>query len=77
MYKGSTSVHLLDIDLLLVDRGSAATQGQSHDEPICYVTLGLIQGALFWATGIEVNVTEMNCRAMGAPACEFKIKIGE
>lgn len=76
MYKGSTSVHLLDIDLLVVDRGSATTQGQSHAEPICYVTLGLIQGALFWATGIEANVTEIACRAMGAPACEFKIKIG-
>jgi predicted hydrocarbon binding protein len=76
MEKGSTTVHLMDVDLLLVDRGSAATREQSDDEPICYVTIGLIQGALFWATGCEADVDEMACRAMGAPACEFKVNIG-
>jgi predicted hydrocarbon binding protein len=74
--KDSTTVHLLDVDLLLVDRGSAATRNQSEDEPICYVTLGLLQGALSWATGHEADVAETACRAMGAPACEFKIRIG-
>lgn len=73
---GSTSVHLLDVDLLLVDRGSAATRNQSDDEPICHVTLGLLQGALFWAAGRDADVNEIACRAMGAPACEFKIRIG-
>ena len=72
---GSSSVHLLDVDLLLVDRSSAATCGQADDEPICYVTLGMIQGALFWATGREADVEEVACKATGAPACEFKVSI--
>ncbi len=74
--EGSTSVHLLDVDLLLVDRGSAATRNQNDDEPICHVTLGLLQGALFWAARRDADVDEIACRAMGAPACEFKIRIG-
>jgi len=73
---GSSSVHLLDVDLLLVDRSGAAACGQADDEPICYVTLGIIQGALFWAVGREVDVEEVACKATGAPACEFKIKFG-
>jgi len=73
---GSASVYLLDVDLLLVDRSGAATCGQSDGEPICYVTLGMIQGALFWAVGREVDVEEVACKATGAPACEFKVKSG-
>jgi predicted hydrocarbon binding protein len=73
---GGVSVHLMDMDLLLVDRSGASTCGQAAEEPICYVTLGLIQGALYWATGQEADVEEVTCRAMGAPACEFKIKLG-
>jgi len=72
---GSSSVHLLDVDLLLVDRSGAATCGQADDEPICYVTLGMIQGSLFWATGREADVEEVACKATGAPACEFKVSI--
>jgi predicted hydrocarbon binding protein len=72
---GSSSVHLLDVDLLLVDRSGAATCGQADDEPICYVTLGMIQGALFWATGREADVEEVACKVTGAPACEFKVSI--
>ncbi len=73
---GSSSVHLLDVDLLLVDRSGAAACGQTDDEPICYVTLGMIQGALYWAAGREADVEEVACKATGAPACEFKIKLG-
>ncbi len=73
---GSASVHTLDLDILLVDRIGAAVTGQEEGEPICYVTLGLIQGALFWATGKEADVDEISCKAAGAPACEFKVKLG-
>jgi len=73
---GTTSVHTLDLDLLLVDHCAAATAGQSSAEPICFVTLGLIQGALFWATGKEADIEEIACKAAGAPACEFKVKLG-
>lgn len=73
---GTLSVHSLDLDLLLADYSSPTTLGQAEQTPICYVMLGLIQGALFWATGREMDVEEVSCRAMGQPACEFKIKIG-
>jgi predicted hydrocarbon binding protein len=73
---GAASVHTLDLDLLLVDHACAATFGQASVEPICFVTLGLVQGALFWATGKEVDAEEIACKAAGAPACEFKVKFG-
>ena len=73
---GAASVHTLDLDLLLVDHSAAATLNQTSAEPICFVTLGLIQGALFWAAGQEADMEEIACKAAGAPACEFKIKPG-
>jgi predicted hydrocarbon binding protein len=73
---GSASVHLLDMDLLLADQASAATLRQSSRHCLCFVTQGLIQGALFWATGQEADVEEIACRAAGAPACEFKVSFG-
>ena len=73
---GAVSVHTLDLDLLLVDYSAAATKNQTSAEPICFVTLGLIRGALFWATGQEADMQEITCKAAGAPACEFKVKLG-
>ena len=73
---GTLSVHSLDQDLMLADASSPGTLGQSESGPICFTTLGLIQGALVWATGRELDVEEVSCRAMGAPACEFKILPG-
>ena len=73
---GAASVHTLDLDLLLVDHSCAATLNQTSTEPICFVTLGLIQAALFWASGQEADMEEIACKAAGAPACEFKIKLG-
>ncbi|KAF0108373.1 MAG: 4-vinyl reductase 4VR [Anaerolineaceae bacterium] len=72
----STTVHLLDTDLLLVDRSAAAAAGQESAAPICFVTLGLLEAALYWATGQPADVEEIACRAMGAPACEFKVISG-
>ena len=73
---GAASVHTLDMDLLLVAHSAAATLNQASAEPICFVTLGLIQAALFWASGQEADMEEIACKAAGAPACEFKIKLG-
>ncbi len=74
---GVATVHSMDLDFLLVDQAGAAACGQSADEPICYVTLGIIQSALFWATSQEADVEEIACKATGAPACEFKVKLGK
>jgi predicted hydrocarbon binding protein len=72
---GMLTVHTLDLDLLLVDHTGAACCGQRSAEPICYVTLGLIDGAFYWAAGHEVDVEEIACKATGAVACEFKVKL--
>jgi predicted hydrocarbon binding protein len=69
------SLHTLDLDLLLVDHAAVAALGQTESNPVCYVTLGLIQESLFWADGREHDIEEVSCRAMGGEVCEFKIKL--
>lgn len=70
------AAHTQDLDLLLVDHVSPTTLGQSESGPICFVTLGLIRAALYWAAGEEHDIEESGCRAMGAVECKFKIRIG-
>ena len=70
----AASVRSQDLDLILVHQGTAGRQ--PSDEPLCAVTLGLIQGALFWGTRQEADVEETACRAAGAPACEFRVSPG-
>jgi len=74
---GDITVHTLDLDLLLADHASPNTDGQSASAPICYVTVGLIRGALFWATGQTNDVEETSCKATGEDACEFTITAGK
>lgn len=74
--RGDITVHTLDLDLLLVDSTSPTTLKQKDDEPICFVTLGLLRECLFWATGEEHDIEERACCALGARQCEFKINIG-
>ena len=73
---GNVTVHTLDLDLLLVDQTSPTTIDQSDDDPICFVTFGLIRECLYWADGQEHDIEERSCRALGARQCEFKIIIG-
>jgi len=75
-HAGDITVHTLDLDLLLVDHASPSTTDQHENEPICWVTLGLMRESLFWATGREYDITETACRALGAGACEFHVKTG-
>jgi predicted hydrocarbon binding protein len=73
---GSATLHLLDTDLLLVDQSCAATCGQESTGPICFVTLGLLEASLYWATGQDADIEEISCRAAGGNACEFKVRLG-
>jgi predicted hydrocarbon binding protein len=75
-HTGDITVHTLDLDLLVVDHASPAAQAQTADEPICFVTLGMIQECLYWAVGQVHDVEERACRALGNSQCEFKITIG-
>jgi predicted hydrocarbon binding protein len=70
---GIISIHTLDLDLLLMDSSSPSTLDQQSDSPICYVTLGLVREALFWATEKEFDVEEIACRAKGDDSCDFKV----
>ncbi len=70
------TIHTLDMDLMLVDRQTISPSQPRESAAICYVTIGLIQETLFWATGHEHDVEETGCRAAGNDDCEFKITIG-
>jgi len=74
--EGDLAIHTLDVNLLVVDHASPSALGQSESAPICYVTLGLLREALYWAVGEEHDIEEINCRAAGAAECKFKIIIG-
>jgi predicted hydrocarbon binding protein len=71
---GEITIHLLDLDLYLVDRTSDTTYGQHADEPICFTTIGMIQEALSWGTGVAYDVEETACMAAGADTCKFRIR---
>jgi predicted hydrocarbon binding protein len=71
--EGSVSVHSMDLNLLFVDSSSPTTTGLQEAQPVCFVTLGVIRGMLFWATGKDHDVEETGCCAMGNDACEFKV----
>jgi len=73
--EGSVSVHSMDLNLLFVDSSSPTTTGLQENQPVCFVTLGLIRGMLFWATGKDYDVEETGCCAMGNDACEFKVVV--
>lgn len=76
VHAGDITVHSQDLDLLLVDHASPTAFGQTDDQSICFVTLGLIQECLFWAEGQVHDVEERTCRAQGNSQCEFKITLG-
>jgi len=73
---GDVTVHTLDLDLLLIDHASPTTYHQLDDEPICYVTQGLIRESIYWATSREPTIEETCCQAKGAKTCEFKVIFG-
>ena len=73
--EGSVSVHTMDLNLLFVDSSSPTTEGLQESQPVCFVTLGLIRGLLFWATENDYDVEETGCRAMGNESCEFKVVV--
>jgi predicted hydrocarbon binding protein len=48
--------------------------GRSAGEPICHITLGLLQEAMYWATsGKNIRVEEVACIAAGDAACTFAV----
>lgn len=72
---GQVSVHLLDTEMIFMDTTSDSTVEQNAEDAVCWFTQGMVDAALFWATGMEEDVEEIACRAMGAEACKFRIRV--
>lgn len=47
--------------------------GKHADAPICMIQTGGLHEALGWQIGKEFQIEEVECRAMGAPACVWLI----
>ncbi len=47
--------------------------GHASDAPMCHMAAGLLAEGIRWLTGKDYEVREIECRAMGAPACVFRI----
>ncbi len=49
-------------------------RGRKSSEPVCAFYVGLLQEFLAWASGGRVySVREVECKAMGKPACLFRV----
>ncbi|MGH2523421.1 MAG: hypothetical protein ACRDH2_13035 [Anaerolineales bacterium] len=70
---GQVTVHLDDRHIAFVDHESDITFGRKREAEICWYTVGELQEALKWATGLEHEVSEMACKAKGDPTCRFDI----
>lgn len=44
-----------------------------RDKPVCFVTVGVLHGAMHWATGKKFRIEEVSCIAMGDKACRYRI----
>lgn len=47
--------------------------GKRADQPICWLFTGTLQESTKWLTGKDFAIREIECRAMGAPACTWEI----
>lgn len=56
-----------------IDKGCAVCAGKEADQPICWSWVGTLEESLFWLTGKEFVVDQVECRAMGASACVWEI----
>ncbi|MBN1584715.1 MAG: 4-vinyl reductase [Anaerolineae bacterium] len=62
-----------DDKLAYIDADCSHCAGKLADEPICFIRTGTLQEALHWLTAKQFQVQEVECRAMGAPACVWEI----
>jgi len=47
--------------------------GKESDSHICWSWIGALKETSMWLTGKELEIEEVECRAMGAPACVWEI----
>lgn len=59
--------------LAYIDESCAVCAGKQSNQPMCWLFSGVLQEGARWLTGKEVEVIEVECRAMGAPACVWEV----
>lgn len=70
----TSSVEENDTHFLYTIERCSMCWGQQADRPICYIAVGILQETLRWvSSGLEFRVDEVECHAMGANACVFRI----
>jgi predicted hydrocarbon binding protein len=47
--------------------------GKQADDKICWLWNGILQESIHWLTNKDIEVAEVECRAMGAPACIWEV----
>src|SRR5258706_282383 len=47
--------------------------GKSADQAMCWGRIGTLKEGALWLTGKEFDVEEVECRALGAPACVWEV----
>jgi predicted hydrocarbon binding protein len=47
--------------------------GKESDSHVCWTWIGTLKESLFWLTGKEFDVEEVECRAKGASACVWEV----
>ncbi len=47
--------------------------GKQADDKICWLWNGVLQESINWLTHKDIEVAEVECRAMGAPACVWEV----
>ncbi len=63
--RGGCWAYIVDTCTLCIEREA--------DRPMCHVWTGALAESIVWLMGKEYDVQEVECRAMGAPACVFEI----
>jgi predicted hydrocarbon binding protein len=51
----------------------AMCAGKASDSAICWLFNGTLQESLRWQTGRDFDIVEVECRALGAPACVWEV----
>jgi len=47
--------------------------GKAAEQPMCWGRIGTLKESLLWLSGKEFDVEEVECRALGAPACVWEV----
>jgi predicted hydrocarbon binding protein len=56
-----------------IDQSCALCAGKISDAPICWGWVGTLAESLNWLTGKEFEIDQVECRAMGEPACVWEV----